>query len=262
LVREIAQARSISRCADSETESIMANGYALAIDIGGTFTDTVLCGADAGIWVDKTLTTHANLLDGMATGIDAVLKAASISAKDVTETVIHATTIVTNAIIERKGANTALLVTSGFRDLLLIRNEWRFDMFDMQLENPEQVVPRDLSFGIHERTLADGTIERAVERAEVENLVEELRKRKVAAVAVCFLNSYANPENERVVEDVFRKKAPEIHVSLSSSIAPQIREYLRASTTAINAYTAPISQPYLDAFTGMLQKRGFRTGRW
>ncbi len=176
-----------------------------------------------------------------------MLRKAEIGAKDVDGVVVHATTVVTNALIERKGMKTALLVTSGFRDVLSIRNEHRYDMFDPQIEFQPPLVPRDLTYGITERTYSDGVVEAAPSIVDIEACIAELKKHDVKAVAVCFLNSYANPENERKVGEILRKALPDLFVSLSSEIAPQIREYPRASTTAINAYTMPISQPYLKA---------------
>ncbi len=235
----------------------MPASYSLAIDIGGTFTDVVLRSSAGELWVDKCLTTHNDLLDGMFQGTSEVLRAASAIPSEVTELVVHATTIVTNAVIERKGARTAFVTTQGFKDVLELRTGWRFDMFDLQLEFPEQIVPDDLCFGINERTFADGTIDTNISADAAASLAEDLKRLNVESVAICFLNSYANPSNERALAEFLRSSVPNIYISLSSNVAPQIREYLRASTTSINAYTMPISQPYLTAFSEMLLTRGF-----
>src|SRR5829696_5236139 len=132
--------------------------YALAVDIGGTFTDVVLRDASGRTWVDKTLTTPKSLDIGFFTAVDAVLKIAGVAPAAVTDVVVHATTVVTNAVIERKGPLTALLVTEGFRDILSIRDEHRYEMFDPQIEFPEPLVPRELTFGISERVLATGEV--------------------------------------------------------------------------------------------------------
>src|SRR5579871_6569567 len=137
--------------------------YALAVDIGGTFTDVVLRDATGRTIVDKTLTTPADLLDGFFRGVDAVLSRAGAKPEEVDDVVVHATTIVTNAVIERKGPKTALLVTEGFRDVLTIRDEHRYEMFDPQIEFAAPLVPRALTFGVPERTLADGSASRAVD---------------------------------------------------------------------------------------------------
>ena len=227
--------------------------YSLAVDIGGTFTDIVLRGSDGQLVVDKTLTTHDDLLEGFFSGVDSVLAKARLKPADIDGVVVHATTVVTNALIERKGLKTALLVTKGFRDVLSIRNEHRYDMFDPQIEFQPPLVPRELTYGIDERIYSDGVVEQVPKREDVLACIAELRRLDVKAVAVCFLNSYANPDNERVVGGMLREAMPDLFVSLSSEIAPQIREYPRASTTAINAFTMPISQPYLRALAKRLK---------
>ena len=141
--------------------------YALAVDIGGTFTDVVLRADDGALTVDKVLTTHDDLLRGFFAGVDQVLGKAGASAAEVGGLVVHATTVVTNALIERKGATTALITTAGFADVLSIRNEHRYEMYDPQIEFAPPLIPRELTFGLHERTLADGAIERGVDEAEV-----------------------------------------------------------------------------------------------
>ena len=231
--------------------------YALAIDIGGTFTDVVLRDSAGATWVDKVLTTHHDLLDGFFRAVDRVLAQAEVRPSAVDDVVVHATTIVTNAIIERKGPRTALLVTEGFRDVLAIRDEHRYEMFDPQIEFPEPLVPRALTFGVPERTLADGTIGKEVDTQGVAALAETLRRERVVSVAIAFLNAYRNPKNEQIVRDLLRELAPDLYVSLSSEVAPQIREYPRTSTVVLNAYTMPITQPYLRALRERLRERRF-----
>jgi len=231
--------------------------YALAVDIGGTFTDVVLVSGDGSSFVDKTLTTHDNLLDGFFRGVDLVLDRAGIAPANVDDVVVHATTVVTNALIERKGPPTALIVTEGFRDVLYIRNEHRYDMYDPQIEFPEPLISRDLTFTLAERTYADGEIGLAVDEAAVRDIAAGLKAHHVASVAVCLLNSYKNPDNEKAVGRILADAMPGLFISLSSDIAPQMREYLRASTTAINAFTEPITRPYLDALTRELAARCF-----
>jgi N-methylhydantoinase A len=230
--------------------------FALAVDIGGTFTDAVLACDDGRSWSDKTLTTPRDLLEGFFRATDLVLARSGITLKEVNDVVAHATTVVTNALIERKGAPTALLVTTGFRDVLYIRDEHRYDMFDPQIEYSEPLVRREFTFGIDERTYADGTIGVEVDAAQVREIAQRLREAKVSAVAVCLLNSYLNPHNERGVRQLLTEAAPEIFVSLSSDVAPQMREYLRASTAAVNAYALPISRPYLEALASRLTQQG------
>jgi N-methylhydantoinase A len=219
--------------------------YSLAVDIGGTFTDVVLRGADGSLHVDKTLTTHHDLLEAFFRSVSLVLRKADVRPEQVEGVVVHATTIVTNALIERKGFLTALIATKGFGDVLAIRNEHRYEMYDPQIEFAPPLIPRELTFELDERVLADGTVPRHVNRLEVEALAEQLKAKGVVSVGICLLNSFRNPENERTVAALLAEWMPELHISLSSSVAPQIREYPRTSTTAINAYAMPITEPYL-----------------
>ena len=231
--------------------------YALAIDIGGTFTDAVLLGSDGRSFVDKTLTTHDNLLDGFFTGVDLVLNKAGVGPGDIDDVVVHATTVVTNALIERKGPPTALVLTKGFRDILYIRDEHRYDMYDPQIEFADPLIPSDRTFTVDERTYADGSVGKQVEEGEVRKIAEHCRDTGIVSVAVSLLNSYGNGSNEEAIRDVFSAVAPDLYVSLSSEVAPQMREYPRTSTVAINAYAVPITRPYLGALIEELGQRGF-----
>lgn len=228
--------------------------HSLAVDIGGTFTDVVLRGDDGTLTTDKTLTTHHDLLEGFFRGVDQVLRKANVLPCDIDGTVVHATTIVTNALIERKGAATALVTTKGFGDVLAIRNEHRYEMYDPQIEFAEPLIPREFTFEIDERTRADGSILREVDANEIASLSERLRAKGVASAAICLINGFRNPKNEQAVALLLQAALPKLYLSLSSSIAPQIREYPRASTTAINAYTSPITEPYLRALIVRLKR--------
>ncbi len=232
-------------------------GHALAVDIGGTFTDVVLRHRDGRTVTDKTLTTHRDLLEGFFRAVDLALGRAGIAPRQVDDVTVHATTLVTNAVIERRGPPTALVTTRGFRDVLRIRNEHRYDMFDPQIEYPDPLVPPDLTFALAERVLADGRIAKPVDAAEAAALARELAARGVKAVALCLLNAYRNGANERAAREAMRTAAPELFIALSSEVSPQIREYPRASTTVLNAYTQPIVAPYLDALAAELARRGF-----
>jgi N-methylhydantoinase A len=232
-------------------------GHALAVDIGGTFTDVVLRDSHGRCWVDKTLTTHNDLLEGFFAAVDLAMGKAGATPADVDDVVVHATTIVTNALIERKGPPTALLVTEGFGDVLYIRDEHRYDMYDPLIEFPEPLVPRERTFGVRERVLADGSIETGIDDAQVAQVVGKLKSAEINSVAVCFLNAYKQPANEQRVREILLAELPDLYVSLSSDVAPQMREYLRASTTVVNAFTQPITRPYLTALRESLQSRGF-----
>ncbi|AOO82601.1 hydantoinase/oxoprolinase family protein [Bosea vaviloviae] len=231
--------------------------YSLAVDIGGTFTDIVLRDSKGGLSVDKTLTTHHDLLEGFFRGVDSVLGKAGVAAGAVDGLVVHATTVVTNALIERKGLPTALVVTEGFRDVLSIRNEHRYDMYDPQIEFPEPLVTRELTFGLKERVLADGTIAIAPDPQDIAQLARDIRASGARALAICFLNSFANPANEALVAAALARELNDVFICTSSEVAPQIREYQRASTATVNAYAMPISQPYLKRLSDRLRVEGF-----
>jgi len=233
------------------------SNYALAVDIGGTFTDVVLRSGSGQTWVDKTLTTPESLDIGFFRAVDSALTKAGIEAAAVTDVVVHATTVVTNAVIERKGPLIALLVTEGFRDILTIKDEHRYEMFDPQIEFPEQLVTREMTFGVQERVLATGEVLTPLDATKAAAIVDALKAKGVVSVAISFLNSYLNPANERLMREVVQARAPDMYVSISSDVAPQIREYPRTSTVVMNAYTTPITGPYLDALRDGLKKRGF-----
>ena len=182
-------------------------------------------------WVDKTLTTPKSLDVGFFTAIDAVLKTAGIAPAAVTDVLVHATTVVTNAVIERKGPLTALLVTEGFRDILSIRDEHRYEMFDPQIEFPEPLISRDMTFGVAERMLATGEVIKPVDAKQIEAIVDELKQqgRRCRSRSRCSTPT-SIPTNERAIRDMILKRAPELYVSISSDVAPQIREYPRTST--------------------------------
>lgn len=230
--------------------------HALAIDIGGTFTDVVLLRSDGARWTDKTLTTHHDLLEGLFRAADLVLDKAGLSYAQVDDIFAHATTVITNMLIERKGKPTGLIVTEGFKDVLYIRDEHRYDMFDPQIELPEPLITKDSTWGIDERTYADRTVGREIDEGAVKALAAELKTNNIASVAVCLLNSYANPANEQRLRDLLLAEMPDLIVSLSSDVAPQMREYLRASTTALNAYAAPTALPYLKSLVAKLAEKG------
>jgi N-methylhydantoinase A len=231
--------------------------YSLAVDIGGTFTDVVLRHASGRLLVDKTLTTPHDLIEGFFTGVHAVLKSAGLGPRDVDGVIVHATTVVTNALIERTGPATALIVTQGFRDILYIRNEHRYEMYDPQIEFPEPLVAPELTFAIAERTRADGRVLLRPDLAQIDEVVSQLQEKNVRSAAICFLNSFANPANELIAAKRIGERIPELFITLSSDVAPQIREYPRASTATVNAYTMPISQPYLRRLSERLAGEGF-----
>lgn len=217
----------------------------MGADIGGTFTDLFAIDLNSGrCFSEKVLTDREDPTKSVAAGLQALLDGGKIQAAAVTR-VLHATTLVTNTVILRRGAKTALLLTEGFRDALEIGTEHRYDLYDLNLEKPPPIVPRHLRRPIRERMRADGSVEIPLDvdraRQEISHLLEE----GVNSFAICFHHSYRNASHEQQAALLISEMAPDIHVSLSSQVAPEIREYQRSSTVAINAYVAPMVAPYL-----------------
>ncbi len=230
--------------------------YALAIDIGGTFTDAVLIRDDGTSWTDKTLSTHHDLLEGFFRASELVLDRANIQMRDVDDVIVHATTVVTNVLIERKGFKTGLITTEGFKDVLYIRDEHRYDMFDPQIEYPEPLITRDYTWGVEERIFADGSVGKDLDAQAVRAIAREMQDQGVVSVAVCLLNSYANSQHEERIREVLNSETPDLYVSISSDVSPEMREYRRTTTTAVNAYAVPITRPYLEALIAKLKQEG------
>ncbi|HET7266369.1 MAG TPA: hydantoinase/oxoprolinase family protein [bacterium] len=217
----------------------------IGVDIGGTFTDLILLDDAGGVFqIGKVLTTTADPADGVIDGVRGLLEAAGVPAAAVAQ-LVHGTTLLTNALIERKGARTALITTRGFRDALEIAREHRYDMYDLFIERPAPLVPRYLRYELRERVLEDGTVEEALDLEEARRLVETLRRDEVQAVAVCFLHSYRAPAHERAVGDLIRTGAPRLACALSHEVVPEIREYERTSTTVANVYIQDLAARYL-----------------
>lgn len=231
--------------------------YTLGIDIGGTFTDFTLVDDSRGtITLDKELTTPDNPAIGALEGSRRLLAEHDVDFADV-ETVIHGTTLVSNTIIERTGARTGLLTTSGARDILELRRGWRYDIYDWQLDYPEPLAPRDRVYELDERITADGEVVDPLNPADVRETVETLlADHGVESIAVSLLHAYESDDHERIVADVLADYS-EIHVSLSSQVAPVIREYERTSTTVLNAYVAPVFDEYLEFLRSKLRSEGF-----
>ncbi len=229
------------------------------VDIGGTFTDLVICDDATGEFVvGKTLTTPDDPSRAIETGLAETLAKAEQPINAVGQ-IIHGTTLVTNALIERKGAPTAMLATEGFRDSLEIGREHRYVLYDIQLEMPKPLVPRYLRFGVPGRTLADGSTLAGhdLDEAYVERLAKELDAAGIEAIAIAFLNSFANPELERRAREAVHRAAPEMRVSISSDVVPEIREYERTSTTVANVYVQARVERYLSDLEERLERAGF-----
>jgi N-methylhydantoinase A len=230
--------------------------YRLGIDIGGTFTDGALVDEATGeILIVKVPTTPVD----PATGFMAVVERALLrvrSGSEAVRLVVHATTVATNALIEGKTARVGMITTKGFRDVLEIGRQIRSRLYDVHLTKPRPLVSRRWSFEVRERLDAAGTVLEALDTDGVRQAVRQLKAEGVEAIVCCFLHSYINSAHERLAADIIRAEYPEAFLSVSSEVCPEFREYLRASTTAVNAAVMPIVSRYLDALESRLQARG------
>ncbi len=227
----------------------------IASDIGGTFTDVVL-DADGRMFTAKVLTTPEAPERGLLDGLDRVLAAAGLEPSAVDQ-MIHGTTLATNALVERRGARVAQIVTAGFRDVLEMAHENRFDQYDLSMERAPPLVPRPWRWEIEERLAADGRVLKTLDMAAVEPLIARLERETVESVAITFLHAYANPVHELRLADRIAAALPDLLVSLSSEVSPEIREYERFATTCANAYVRPLMSRYLAALSAELARRGF-----
>ncbi|MDJ1136983.1 hydantoinase/oxoprolinase family protein [Streptomyces iconiensis] len=229
----------------------------VGVDIGGTFTDMAILDDSGIVAVGKTLTTHSEPAAAVEDVLRQTLTDHRLDPAAIT-TVVHGTTLVTNALIERRGARTALLTTEGFRDVVEMGREHRYELYDLALELPRPLVPRHLRFGVSERVLADGSVDTPLDTAAVKRLATELSGAGVEAVAVCFLHSHTNGAHERQAREIIRSVAPELRVALSSEVNPEIREYERASTTLANVYVQQLVETYLEDLRARLRGLGLR----
>ncbi len=231
--------------------------FRIGVDIGGTFTDLLLIDDGSGkAVVGKVLTTPDDPSRGVEEVLLRTLERAGLDASRI-QHLVHGTTLVTNTIIERKGARTALMATAGFRDSIEIGREHRYELYDLFLELPQPLIPRHLRFDIPERTAAGGEILQVVDERLVEALAGELEERGIEAVAVSYLHSFANPANEEATRRAVNRAAPGLRVSISSEVAPEIREYERTSTTIANVYVQPLAEQYLQDLEDRLAQLGF-----
>lgn len=226
------------------------------VDIGGTFTDLCLVDGDRVVAVGKTLTTPHDPSQGVETVLAETLERLGVSFADL-QLVVHGTTLVTNAIIERRGSTTALLTTQGFRDAVEIGRERRYELYDLMVELPRPLVPRHLRLDVPERMFSDGSVAVALDEPYVERLAGELAEAGVEAVAISFLHSFTNPEHERRARDALLRVLPGLRVSLSSEVVPELREYERTSTTVANVYVQALIGRYLTDLRARLGRLGF-----
>ena len=220
--------------------------YRIGIDVGGTFTDVTLLNSETGkYYTYKLSSTLQDQSIAIANGAKETLDLYGVPVEEI-EYFGHGTTVATNMIIERKGAKTALITTKGFRDLLEIGRQTRPSLYNTQEDKPETLVRRSLRTEIDERVMADGTVLRTAKKEEIVPLLKRLKEEGVESVAVCFLFSFLNSANEKIVEECIREVWPEVYCSVSSTILPEFREFERLSTTVINSYLGPRMKMYIN----------------
>jgi len=230
--------------------------FRLGIDSGGTFTDVVLFDdKKKALHITKTPSTPANPAIGVINGIKKIVSQVGIESNEIAS-LVHGTTVATNALLEYKGIRTALVLTEGFKDILSIGRQDRPKLYDYFERRPEPFIPRHLRFEVPERTLYDGEILRPLDEEQVRGIAEKLKGMGIRGVAVCLLHSYANPTHEKRIKEIFKEHYPEAVVSTSHGILPEFREYERMSTTVINTYVMPIIDRYLQDLQRMMREEG------
>lgn len=230
--------------------------FRLGVDIGGTFTDATLVDESSGrLWNAKVSSTPRDPSQGFLNATRQILENAAL-APDSLRYVVHATTVATNAIIEGKVAPTVLITTEGFRDILEIARQIRPSLYDTQFEKPTPLVPRELCFGVRERLDATGAVVTPLDESAIPLIAARLQEAGIESVAVCMLHSYLNASHEQRVGEILQAAVPGVVISLSSDVAPEIREYYRASTTVINAALRPIVSRYLENIEASLRAQG------
>src|SRR5437879_3270002 len=229
--------------------------YRVGFDVGGTFTDFVLQSPTGELTTAKRLTTYPDPSAACLAGLDQLM--AAVGWDEVAQ-VVHGTTLGSNVVIERKARGVGLLTTRGFRDVLIIGREKRYQVYDLQIEKPAPLIPRRLIGEVTERMLADGTVRTPLDEADARRAIRELVARGVTTLAVCLLHAYLNPAHERRVGALAAEEAPHVTVTLSHEVSPTFREYERTSTTVVNAYVMTAVRAYLRGLAAALAERGSR----
>jgi N-methylhydantoinase A len=229
----------------------------VGFDVGGTFTDFVLQTDDGALYTGKRLTTYPDPSEACLAGLQSLMAQAGADWSALAQAV-HGTTLGSNIVIERKAVGVALVTTRGFRDVLLIGREKRYQVYDLQIAKPEPLVDRSMIFEVGERVLADGSVRDPLDEDEARDLARRLKQVGVRSLAVCFLHSYLNDAHERRFAEIVATEAPEVAVSLSADISPQFREYERTSTTVVNAYLVTAVREYLGRMVRELAALGYR----
>jgi N-methylhydantoinase A len=233
------------------------SGFRVGVDIGGTFTDIVFLNDRGELHTKKISSSVENYARAIVEGIEQVFREHGVGPNAVEE-VLHATTVASNAILEHKGANTGLITTKGFRDVLELRRLRMPRLYDLHWEKPPDLVARYLRAEVDERLDERGNVLVPLDPAEVERVIDRLIAEGIGALAVCLLHSYVNPLHERQIAEIARRKAPELFVCISSDVLPEIKEYERTSTTVINAYVLPVVRQYCSRLRSDLDAIGIR----
>ena len=234
--------------------------YKLGIDVGGTFTDFILISDTGNTCVHKTLSTPDDPSIGVLLGISEIAGLVGTDLSNLIadiETIVHGTTVATNALLTQRGAKTALLTTKGFRDALEMRRGIREEHYNNHYQNVKPIVPRYLRLPVDERISTEGKVMKALEEKELDSAIEKIRAENVEAVAICFMNSYCNRENEEKALRYCRANLPGLFITASYEVLPSIRFYERVSTTVVNAYIGPVVANYLDNLTSKLDSINF-----
>src|SRR2546427_140218 len=229
--------------------------YRIGFDVGGTFTDLVLQSPSGELLIAKRLTTYPDPSEACLAGLDELVARSGVTWRDVAQAV-HGTTLGSNVVIERKARGVELLTTRGFRDVLLIGREKRYQVYDLQIEKPAPLIPRRLIGEVTERVLADGSVRSPLDEADARRAVRELVAREVTTLAICLLHAYLNPLHERRLAEIVGEEAPHVTVTMSHEVSPTFREYERTSTTVVNAYVMTAVREYLRGLAAALTAPG------
>src|SRR6058998_723258 len=231
--------------------------YRIGFDVGGTFTDLVLQSPSGELLIAKRLTTYPDPSEACLAGLDELVARSGVTWRDVAQAV-HGTTLGSNVVIERKARGVGLLTTRGFRDVLLIGREKRYQVYDLQIEKPAPLIPRRLIGEVTERVLADGSVRTPLDEADARQAIRALVESGVTTLAICLLHAYLNPQHEKRLAALAAAEAPHLTVTLSHEVSPTFREYERTSTTVVNAYVMTAVRDYLRGLGAALGGRGYR----
>ena len=240
---------------------MMDNKCRIGIDVGGTFTDIVAVSDTGTVTFSKAASTPNDPSIGVMNAVERLADELGINSQTLlskTESIVHGTTVATNALLERKGAKTGLLTTLGHRDVLEMREGLKDDRYNMRLPAPAPLVPRFLRLGVRERIKPDGRIHTELDNTSLDEAINKLREEKVTSVAVCYLHAYKEPKHEQETKQILEAKLPGVSVSISSEVFPEIKEYERVSTTIVNAYVRPIVENYLNRLEERLKNAGYK----